>query len=52
MAKKALTEAEQDRRKTVMEKARAAAKVAGKEWQELSQEERKSFRRQARKELK
>jgi hypothetical protein len=52
MAKKALTEAQEIRRKAVVEKARAAAKAAGKDWKMLSPEERKTFRVQARKELK
>jgi hypothetical protein len=51
MAKK-ISEARRAKRKAVIEKARAAAKAAGKEWNTLSPEERKPFRQQARKESK
>jgi hypothetical protein len=50
MAKKALTEAQRARRKAVAEKAKAAATAAGKDWKSLPREERKSLRRQVRKE--
>jgi acyl-CoA reductase-like NAD-dependent aldehyde dehydrogenase len=52
MAKKALTPAQEARREAIVRKARAAAKAAGKDWKTLSPDERKSFRVNARKELK
>ena len=52
MAKAALTEAQRAKRKAVRLKAKAAASAAGKDWGGLSREERKSFRKSARKEMK
>ena len=52
MAKEALTEAQRARRKAVAQKAREAAKAAGKDWKSLPREERRTFRRQVRKESK
>ena len=52
MAKAALTEAQRAKRKAVREKAKAAAEAAGKDWATLPREERRSFRKAARKELK
>lgn len=49
MAKKNQTEAQVAERKERVDKAKAAAAAAGKDWKQLSREERKSFRRQGRK---
>jgi acyl-CoA reductase-like NAD-dependent aldehyde dehydrogenase len=52
MAKDDLTEAQQAERAEIRGKAKAAAQAAGKDWKQLSPDERKTFRRQVRKDAK
>jgi hypothetical protein len=48
MAKES-SETQSPRRAEAKRKAQEAARAAGKDWSQLSKEERKSFRKQARK---
>jgi hypothetical protein len=52
MAKEEMTEEQRAKRDEIRRTARLAATKAGKDWSQLSKEERKSFRLQARKDAK